>query len=33
MEIPGGQRNKMVVCIYEAIGCGIIVTTVNTTAN
>ena len=32
MEIPGGPRNKMVVCAYEAMGCGILVTTVNMTA-
>ena len=33
MELPGGSKNKIVVCLYEAMGCGIIVTVVNTTAN
>ena len=33
MEIPGGPSNKMIVCLYEAIGCRIIVTAVSTMAN
>ena len=29
MEVPAGKRNKMIVCIYEAIGTGLLVYSIN----
>ena len=29
MEVPAGKRNKMIVCIYEAIGSGLLVYSIN----
>ena len=31
MEVPGGKLNKIVVCLYEALGCAIIIIAMNWT--
>jgi glycerol uptake facilitator-like aquaporin len=33
MEVPGGEKNKMIVCIYEAFGTALLLIAVNWGSN